>query len=45
MKLHVGMFKTSEVRLITWMFTFVSVTLDDKYAIENLINSPDRRKV
>ena len=42
LKLPVGTFRTPEVRLVKWMFTFVCVTPDGEKAIEGLIYSPDQ---
>lgn len=42
LKLPVGKFSTSEVRLQKWMFTFVLVTPDGKERVEGLIYSPDK---
>ena len=43
MKLPVGKFQQSEVRLVKWMFTAVFVTLDGEKAVEGLIYSPERK--
>ena len=42
LKLPVGTFRTPEVRLVKWMFTFVCVTPDGEKAVEGLIYSPDQ---
>lgn len=42
LKLPVGAFKTSEVRLVKWMFTTVFVTLDGNESVDGLIYSPDK---
>ena len=42
LKLPVGTFRTPEVRLVKWMFTFVCVTPDGEKAAEGLIYSPDQ---
>ncbi|MPM60911.1 hypothetical protein SDC9_107765 [bioreactor metagenome] len=44
LKLPVGTFSSSGVRLQKWMFTFVFVTPDGKDAVEELVYSPDRKK-
>lgn len=41
LKLPVGKFSTSEVRLVKWMFTAVFVTPDGRDAVDGLIYSPD----
>lgn len=43
-KLPVGQFSGSQIRLTKWMFTTVFVTPDGKDAIKGLIYSPDRQK-
>lgn len=42
MKLPVGAFNISQVRLVKWMFAFVLTTPDGKDAVEGLIYSPDQ---
>lgn len=42
MKLPVGAFSISQVRLVKWMFSCVLVDLDGKNAVEGLIYSPDK---
>lgn len=42
LKLPVGKFTTSEVRLVKWMFTAVFVTLDGEKSVEGLVYSPTR---
>lgn len=42
LKLPVGAFQTSEVRLVKWMFTAVFVTQDGNEAMPDLIYSPDK---
>lgn len=42
LKLPVGAFQTSEVRLVKWMFTTVFVTLDGDKSVDGLIYSPDK---
>lgn len=42
MKLPVGAFSTSQVRLVKWMFTCVFTTPDGKDAVDGLIYSPDK---
>lgn len=41
-KLPVGAFSLSQIRLVKWMFTCVFVTPDGKNAVEGLIYSPDK---
>lgn len=43
LKLPIGKFTTSEVRLVKWMFTTVFVTLDGQKAVDGLVYSPDKR--
>jgi len=43
-KLPVGKFTTSEVRLVKWMFSFVFVTRDGQQAIDGLVYSPEKLK-
>ena len=43
LKLPVGEFKTHQVRLVKWMFTFVCVTPDGEKAVEGLVYSPDKQ--
>lgn len=42
LKLPVGAFSISQVRLVKWMFTCVFVTPDGRSAVDNLIYSPDK---
>jgi hypothetical protein len=42
LKLPVGAFSISQVRLVKWMFTCVFVTPDGKSEVENLIYSPEK---
>ena len=42
LKLPVGAFRTPEVRLVKWMFTFACVTPDGERAVDGLIYSPDK---
>lgn len=42
LKLPVGAFSISQVRLVKWMFTFVFVTPDGRHAIDNIIYSPEK---
>lgn len=44
LKLPIGKFSTSEVRLQKWMFTFVLVTPDGEKAVDGLIYSPDKKQ-
>lgn len=41
MKLPVGAFSISQVRLQKWMFTFVLVTPDGRQALDNVVYSPE----
>lgn len=43
MKLPVGAFSISQVRLVKWMFSFVLVTPDGKEAVDGLIYSPEKK--
>lgn len=43
LKLPVGEFVTSQVRLVKWMFTFVLVTLDAKDAVNDIVYSPEKK--
>ncbi len=43
-KLPVGAFSTSQVRLVKWMFTFVFVSPDGSEPVAGLIYSPDKKK-
>lgn len=42
MKLPVGAFSISQVRLVKWMFSCALVTLDGKNAVDGLIYSPEK---
>jgi hypothetical protein len=42
LKLPVGNFSISQIRLVKWMFTCVFVTPDGRSEVENLIYSPDK---
>lgn len=42
LKLPIGKFAVSEVRLVKWMFTVVFVTPDGQKAVDGLIYSPDK---
>ncbi|MDL2223194.1 beta-N-acetylhexosaminidase [Bacteroidales bacterium OttesenSCG-928-M11] len=42
LKLPVGQFTTSEIRLVKWMFNCIFVTPDGKDSVEGLIYSPDK---
>ena len=44
LKLPVGKFSSSQVRLVKWMYTAVFVTPDGKDAVKGLIYSPDKQK-
>lgn len=44
LKLPVGKFSTTEVRLQKWMFNFIFVTPDGKNAVEGLVYNPDKIK-
>lgn len=44
LKLPVGKFRTPEVRLVKWMFTFVFVTPDGSKAVDGLVYSPVKQK-
>lgn len=43
LKLPIGKFKTSQVRLVKWMFTTVFVTLDGERAVDGLVYSPEKK--
>ena len=45
LKLPVGKFASTEVRLQKWMYTFVFVTPDGKDAVEELIYDPNKGKM
>ena len=40
LKLPVGEFRTDEVRLVKWMFTFAVVTPDGRHAVDGLVYDP-----
>lgn len=44
LKLPVGKFRTQEVRLVKWMFTFVLVTPEGDKEVDGLVYSPDRKR-
>ncbi len=44
LKLPAGKFSTPEIRLQKWMFSFVFVTKDGKYAIPDIIYNPSKIK-
>lgn len=44
LKLPIGNFSTSEVRLVKWHFNFVFVSLDGKEEIKNIIYSPEKKR-